>query len=282
MSVELPPSARALAALRIAGSSILSDVCPHVKAKLRQQLDGELSADDQVEAAKTCQRLLAIDPAETLIRATLVGVLARRGQGAAAERELARLRGPPAAAAPVIASARQLLADEEWRNGHFEVAQPIYRELLQQPNERDALRMLQVKSLALEGSPRQRALIFALLVGEPGQSTDGATAVYLVRELRAERKDGLPQYLEARQLHAHERYAESVALLVEARRLGLPTPEISIEATRLEAMARYASGDSAGAQRLWLEQKTGAGAKDLGLRAEADDWLERLYDASMH
>jgi hypothetical protein len=212
----------------------------------------------------------------------LVGVLARRGQAAAAERELARLAGPPAAAAPVIASARQLLADEQWRNGRFEAAQQIYRELVQQPNERDALRMLQVKSLALAGSPRQRALIFGLLVGEPGQATDGASAVYLLRELRAERNDGLPQYLEARQLYAHERYAESAALLAEAHRLGLPTREISIEATRLEAISRYAIGDQPGSQRLWLEQKTGAGTSDLGLRTEADDWLERLYDASMH
>jgi hypothetical protein len=274
MSVELPDAARALAKLRFAGTSILSSVCPHEKAKLRQELDGFLSADDQARATTTCQRLLAIDPAEASVRATLVGVLARRGQLAAAESELARLSSPPAAAAPLLASARQVLADEAWRGGHFAQAHQIYRELLAQPNERDPVRALQVKALALEGSARQRELVFSLLVGEPGQAIDGATAVYLARELRSQRSDGLALYLEARQLYGHERYAEAAELLAQARRLGLPTREIAIEALRLQAISRYAAGDLAGSQALWLEEKS-LGV-DLALEAEADDWLERI------
>jgi hypothetical protein len=221
---------------------------------------------------------LAIDAAETGVRATLVGVLARRGQDAAAAGELQRLEGPKAAAAPVITSARIALADEAWRNGRFERARQIYRELLVQPTDRDSLRMLQVKSLALEGSPRQRDLIFGLLIGEPGQATDGATAVYLLRELRAERTDGLPQYLEARQLYGRERYAEAAELLARAQRLTLPTREIAIEARRIEAISRYGAGDPLQAQRLFRELDT-AGVEPA-LRAEANDWLERIDDAS--
>lgn len=277
MTVELPESARALAKVRFQGSSILSSVCPHVKAKLRQELDGHLAADDQAMAAATCNRLLAIDPAETLVRATLVGVLARRNQLAKAERELKRLLGPPPAAAPVIASARQMLADEAWRTGKFDRARATYRELLQQPNDRDSVRVLQVKSLALEGSQRERDLVFGLLVGEPGQAVDGAVAVYLAHELRAERKDGLPQYLEARQLYARERYADAAKLLAQARALGLPTREIEIEARRIAAISLFAIRDFEGSRMLWLAQD-GRGT-DLGLHAEAEDWLERVNAA---
>jgi hypothetical protein len=277
MTVELPAAARALAKQRFEGSSILSSVCPHVKAKWKQELEGYLSSDDRARAAATCGRLLAIDPAETSVRAVLVGVLARDRQSAAAERELQRLQGPPAAAAPVIASARQLLADEAWRNGQFDRAHEIYRQLLAQPNDRDSVRLLQVKAMALEGSVRERDLIFLLLVGEPGQATDGATAVYVARELRAERGDGLAHYLEARQLYSHERYAEAVLLLSQARRLGLPTREIALEARRIEAISRYAANDLPGSRSLWLE--IGASGSELALQAEADDWLERIDDA---
>jgi hypothetical protein len=204
-------------------------------------------------------------------------VLARSGQKAQAQSELARLVGPPPAPAPVIASARQLLADEAFRRRDYAEAGRIYRELALQPNERDALRMLQVKALALEGSPRARELLFALLVGEPGQAVDGATAVYLARELRAERADGLAPYLEARQLYARERYQAAAELLTRALALGLPTREIETEAVRLAAISRYATGELASSQQLWQRQQ--ASAQEQGLRIEAADWLERIADA---
>jgi hypothetical protein len=150
----------------------------------------------------------------------------------------------------------------------------MYRELLDQPSDRDGLRALQVKALALAGGARERALIFGLLVGEPGQPVDGAVAVHLARELRAVRQDGLPHYLEARQLLARERFAEAVPLLAQARQLGLPTPEILLEALRVEAIARYGAGDRPGSAELWRE------LADLSLApahdAEAAEWLQRI------
>jgi hypothetical protein len=273
-SEPLPDSARALAQQRFAGSSILSGVCPHEKAKLARELEGDLVAGDAAEAEDTCRRLLAIDPAETGVRATLAAILARQGDLAGAGTELARLQGPPSAAPSVIATARQLIADEAWRSGQPDAALGMYRELLDQPSDRDALRALQVKALALAGGTRERALIFGLLVGEPGQPVDGAVAVHLARELRAERRDGLPHYLEARQLLARERFAEAVPLLAEARRLGLPTPEILLEALRVEAIARHGGGDRPGSAALWRElaELSLAPAHD----AEAAEWLQRI------
>jgi hypothetical protein len=82
-------------------------------------------------------------------------------------------------------------------------ARETYRALLEQPLDDDQRRLLQVKLLACESEkPRERALIFELLVGEPGERADGATAVHLARELREQRSDGLPHYLEARRRFA--------------------------------------------------------------------------------
>lgn len=276
-TVPLPESARALAQQRFTGSSVLSSICPHVKAELARELDGHLSAGDGEQAARTCRALLEIDPADTGVRATLAAVLARTGQLDAAHSELGALQGPEPAAPTVIASARQLLADEALRGGRHAEALAIYRELLAQPNDRDTLRMLQVKSLALTGSARERDLVFALLVGEQAPA-DGATAVYLTRELREVRKDGLPHYLEARQLLMRERYAEAAALLAQARKLGLPTAEIALEALRVEAICRHGAGELQHAATLWRELK--AKAPDPALHAEADEWLARARHAT--
>lgn len=273
-TVPLPDAARALAQQRFTGSSILSSVCPHEKAKLTRELEGDLAAGDAAEAEDTCRRVLAIDPAETGVRATLAAVLARQGDLAAARAELERLQRPPPAAPTVIAAARQMIADEAWRSGRPEAALAIYRELLGQPSDRDALRVLQVKTLALEGSARQHELIFGVLVGEPGRAVDGATAVYLLRELRAERSDGLPYYLEARQLLNRERFADAGRLLAEARLRGLPTPEIALEAVRAEALARFATGDLARSAELWRE--LARRSSSAGLIAEASEWLQRV------
>ena len=111
------------------------------------------------------------------------------------------------------------------------------------------------------------------MVGEPGQRSDGATAVHLARELRAERSDGLPQYLEARQLYFQKRFARAAALLGEARRLGLPTRELQSEATRVEAISLYATSDLAGATARFQE------LRDDGVpahRADAEDWLSHI------
>jgi tetratricopeptide (TPR) repeat protein len=274
MAVPLPEAARALAKQRFAGSSILSSVCPHAKAQLRAELDGQLMADDTAEAQQTCERLLAIDPAEAGVRVTLVAILARRGKPDAAALELGKLEGPPAAAPPLIAAARQALGDEAWRNRRFDEAERVYDELLGWPNDRDALRQLQVRRLAFSGSARQRDLIFSLLVGEPGVATDPVVAVHLARELRIERTDGLPQYLEARQLFARERFAESCELLSQARRLSLPTRELALEATRLLATCHFANGAFDASAALWKE--LGAAPDQLGVQAEAQDWLARI------
>jgi hypothetical protein len=274
MSIELPAQARALAQQRFAGKSVLSSVCPHEKAKLGRELQGHLAAGDGGEAARVCRKLLAIDPLESGARAALAAVLARNGDLHAAQAELIELAKPGAAPPPVVAGARMLMGDEAWRAGRLPQARLIYRQLLTEPFDRDTLRVLQVKALALEGSAREQALLFALLIGEPGRPADGTYAVHLARELRAERRDGLPHYLEARQLYMRERFTEAASLLAQARGLGLPTPELALEALRIEAIARYGDGAHEASRELW--QELAAESTDLAVRAEAADWLQRI------
>jgi hypothetical protein len=98
--------------------------------------------------------------------------------------------------------------------------------------------------------------------------------VYLLRELRAERSDGLPHYLEARQLLNRERFADAARLLAEARDRGLPTPEIALEAVRVEAVARFATRELARSAELWRELAKRSDAP--ALQAEAGEWLQRI------
>ena len=115
--VELPAEARALARLRFERPGIFSQTCPHRVANLQTELRAALGAGDDVRAARTCRRILRIDPNHTSTRANLVGTLARLGRQDAAREELARLVGPPSAAPPLVAAARLRLADALWRRG---------------------------------------------------------------------------------------------------------------------------------------------------------------------
>jgi hypothetical protein len=268
----LPDAARALAELRFSGGSIVSSICPHQVAERKEVLGQDLASGDDQGAATTCRDILAMDARDAATRATFVVLLARGGDVVRSNQEFSALEADKAPRA-LLSATRQALADEAWRAGRRQEAAREYEGLLSAPQGRDARRLLQVKALAAAGPGRQAELLFGLLVGQPGVATDGATAVHLARELRAERDDGLAHYLEARQLFNQARFAETARLLSEARALGLPTSELAAEAMRVEATSRYASGNHATARalwgRLWREG-------DLAQRAEAADWLARV------
>jgi tetratricopeptide (TPR) repeat protein len=274
--VPFPEKTQALAAFRFSGGSVLSTVCPHTRAQLKQELGGLLASTDDKAAQAMCRKVLEIDPTDVSVRATLVALLSRAGDQKGSDAELATIAAGQGNAA-VVAGARQMLADEAFRRKDFAAARATYRELLDAPQDRDALRQLQVKTLAMDATPRARQLLFDMLIGEPGRGTDGGSAVYFARELRSERSDGLPHYLEGRQLYFQGRLAESVALHDDALRLGLPTPELTAEAVRVRAVALYALGKLNEAQQafeqLWQLNEA---RPDLGYGTEADDWRKRI------
>jgi len=109
-------------------------------------------------------------------------------------------------------------------------------------------------------------------------SVFASSAVYFTRELRAERTDGIPQYLEARQMFFQKRFSESVALNDDALSLGVPTLELRAEAVRLRAIALFALGKLPAAR--WAFQQLGKIHEQhpgLGYGAEAAYWLVRTF-----
>jgi tetratricopeptide (TPR) repeat protein len=287
-SQPLAASALALARARFSGGGILSAVCPHTLAKLRDELRADVNAGDDPSAKRTCDRILALDNQDSSTRASLAALLARMGKIQDAQREL-ELLTKSGAPAPYLAAVKQSLADRALREGHSKDALALYSELLEQPLEDDQKRLLQVKRLGAEAAAqggdaqadghKQSALLFDLLVGAPGEHADGAVAVYLARELRSVRSDGLAQYLEARQLFFQARFGFASALLREARERGLPTPELSAEALRVEAVSRVALGELETATELFTRYaQTGSAAR----AAEADDFIARIRFIQKH
>jgi tetratricopeptide (TPR) repeat protein len=271
----LPTSSRtrALAKARFSGKSIFSTVCPHALASLRVALRADLSAGDDMRALRTCREILDIDPADGETRASLVTLHARLGQDGDARTQLDALLAPDTAQPALAALARHAVADEYLRRGERTQAAALYEALLREPLDEDGMRTLQVKAMAAASDEAQARVLLDLLVGAPGERADPATAVHLARELRALRGDGLPHYLEGRQLLFQERFARAASLLTTALQLGLPTPELTREAQRTLALASFGSGDLAAAER-WF----GVMARDpaLGRAAEGLDGLARI------
>lgn len=267
----MPVAAAALAKQRFSGDPVLSAVCPHQVAGLKEALQRDLASGDLSAAETQCARILAIDQGDDRVAAARVRLLARQGKLDQARAALAALK--QTAPAALVAMTQQSLADALVRRSQYDLAEPIYRELLLAPQTQDSLRLLEVKLVALKGSPQERNLLFRLLVGGKQRPTDPLLALYLARELRRYRNDGLPFYLEARQLYHHGHGNSAIALLERSLRLGLPTATLQQEAQRMLGIALVANGDLVAAKALWTALRTQGNA---ALRWHAEDFLTRI------
>ncbi|MGB8330095.1 MAG: hypothetical protein WCE62_08190 [Polyangiales bacterium] len=266
--VPVTPNDRGIAELELAQPSIFSAVCPHELAKLRADLSGDEAAQDDVRTVATCRAILDIDENEAQARAALVGALARAGDDAAALEELDALRAAMNAPKPVVAAALEHYADASWTLGKLDDAADRYAELLLIPRTEGAARQTEVKKLALDASPAERALIYEMLLDR----SSSPVVVHLAHALATLRNDGLGQYLEARQLIGQNRFALALPLLQDAERLGLPTLRLEHELDRLLgitlfALGRYPESAAAWASRAWTSRSASA---------EAASWLERI------
>ena len=270
-TVTLPPSAAALAQQRFGHPGVLSAVCPHRMAAMQSALHGAMQAGDLVEALVQCDAALALDKDQANFAAAKAVALARSGNIRAARQSLSSLA--TIASAPLIASTRQAIADALAEHGDFSEADREYAQLEQAPQTQGSLRELQVKRLGLQGSARQRELLLTLLLDRPGEEHDPGLAVHIARELRSERSDGLPHYLEARQLYFHEHFIPAATLFTTALTVGLPSAELNAEARRLEALCLLASGKLDAARQRYQElSRQGTAAS----RWEARDFLARI------
>jgi hypothetical protein len=241
-ATPLPERAAALAKQRFERPGVFAQVCPHAIERLGQELASALSAGDLPRAATKCREVLDIDPGDTGTRATLTGVLARQGDDAGAERELALLTGKKRAPSPTIARARLAIADAALVRGEFAAAERTYRALLGEPLAESEARQLEVRLLALEAGDPTRRLIAELLIGRVGRDTGARAAMHLIHALEPLRSDGLAHYLAARQLAGEERHDLAYPLLREALSRGLSTRRLRAEALRMRAVSAFVLG----------------------------------------
>jgi tetratricopeptide (TPR) repeat protein len=278
MSVALPQSALGLAKARFAKRTIFSSVCPHEVARLRSRLEADRLATQYKQAEETCREILQIDPSDIDAHRELITSFARDGEIKAAQRALHGIKKRNASPS-LIALARQEIADAYWRIGREGEALRLYRSLVTLPHSNDTARVLEVKILALEGGAEQARLLRELLIGSDGMRPDGVTAIHLARELRDLRSDGLPYYLEARQLYFRQRFLLAATLLQRARQAALPTKRLRIEALRLEGIARYTLDQFATSKALFTRLEREA---EGAYRVEARDWMERIRYTASH
>jgi tetratricopeptide (TPR) repeat protein len=272
MNVPLSQSALGLAKARFAKGTVFSSVCPHEVARLQSRLEADRQAAQYEQAQETCHEILRIEPNDVAANLKLVMSLARNHEIEAAQRrlrEIERIKAPP----PLLALAKQEIADAYWRADQKDEALRQYRTLLKLPHSNETARVLEVKILALEASAEQSQLLRDLLIGSDEMPTDGVTAIHLARELRPYRTDGLPYYLEARQLYFRQRYAIAATLLQKARQATLPTEKLSLEALRLEGIARFALDQFIDSRTLFTKLERETNSAD---RVEAQDWKGRI------
>jgi tetratricopeptide (TPR) repeat protein len=267
--IELDPRKLALAELRFSRSSIFATTCPHVLARLQQELGADLAAGDDRRVVRTCREILSIEEGDLGARLALVGALARRGQLDEARAELASLEeGAPA---PLVAMAKERLADALWLRGDREAARALYEALLELPQSDDERRGREVKLLAIETGGAVGRHVRDLLVGPDARGVPAPIAVHLARGIADAREDGLGAYLEARQLIQNERWDLAWPLLQVAKERGLPSERFDDELLRMTAISAFALGRLDESRALFETARSRP-----ALRNDANDWLARI------
>ena len=149
----------------------------------------------------------------------------------------------------------------------------MYSALLDEPQGEDALRLLEVKRMALDTPSVERSLLFQILVGRDGIPADAATTVYLADRLSELRTDGLGTYLAARQLFYAQRFDLAAEQMRRAQVQGLPTRLLGLAALRVQAVSLFARGQLDESSRAWTQLGRQG---DLAHQLEVLDWQRRI------
>lgn len=247
--VPMPEGALALARVRFERRGMFSAICPHVIARLRGELSLARASGDEPTVRGVCAQILALDPNDASARVARVGALAREGRIAEAARAREALLQDRRLPSPYISAVDLAFADAAVERGEFDRAREAYDALLRAGLTEDALRVIEVKRLALDAPPPERRRILDIVLGRNGLGASSALAVHLGHGLTAMRADGLGPYLVGRQLVNDARFAYAVRVLREAERRGLPTVRLARENARLLALALEGSGECEEAEK---------------------------------
>lgn len=269
----VPTSERTLtrARTRFRRASVFGRACPYELEDLTDEAARLLDAGDVRRASEAFTTLVARDPTDLRLRASLAVARVRAGDVAAAERiavEAATALGPAAGN-----RIRTTIGDAVWRWRGPAEARALYETLDVALLEEDEARTLTLKLTTLRLGGDYAEAFRDLLVGRG--ELDAAPVVGTARFAALRPQTPLTAYFVGRQLFQHERFADALATLDAATVDRLDDARVRAEARRMVAVARYRLGDLVGARAMFDALATDA-ERPEGLRDAARDWIDRI------
>jgi len=246
--------------------SIFEKICARTVAELRRQAEEHGRLGERESGIAAWQTILGFDPENIRYRLEFAEFLISVDLLDQAETQLNQAMSRDTNAVEK-AVALELLGDVMWRRGDAEHAQTNYRTCMESGVSSDRLRMLQVKSLALERAPAVARIAFEYLLD--GDNDLGAYGPS--KWVAAAADDPLGHYLLGRRLHSAERYDDAI-IEIQASLTGLPEGVLADEARFLLTSAYYFVGNLDAAE-LALRPLTGAPEPYATL---ATEWSHRI------
>jgi len=266
--LKLPEAVPAIARARFDRPSLWGRKCPHAVDLQRKEAERAQEKGDYLQARRTYEELLRLDPHDEGARLAMAGCFLRRGEKQDATRILSAIIADESASRIVQNRALSQLADIDFEGGDYDRAALRYSELATRSLDEDALRTIDVKTGSL-GDVRARRAIAAYLVGTPERGVDAMTAGALLGSWAAEDPtDGLPEYLLGKDLANRGFYSDAADRLDRALAKRLPPGRVLREALRQRVIVACALGDGAAAHKaygIWVDK----GAEPFAARRDA-------------
>lgn len=247
--------------------SIFRRTCAHEVARVAARARGARLRGDLEREVELRRRALEVAPEDPGHLEALAETLLRAGRHEEAGATLeAAAKGAPGTRRRIA----ELRGDLYWKLERLRDARETYAALLRERPPPEAARRLAVKIAALDhpvAGPRVRRLLL-------DDSGDASLRLLEMRELVAAAPGfAVAPYLLGRQLVQRREYREAARWLAEAVRLGLPGPDLGVEARRLLGIATYHLRDYTGAVRHFTEVVHTRLSE--GSVLDANDWIER-------
>jgi hypothetical protein len=266
-SEPAPPRAVALAQQRFAMPAILRRPCAHEVAELRREAASILAGGDPGRAAALLARCAALEPADPALLVDLRRAQLRAGDAAGASATEQRTLSHPNLSQPLRAALLVESGDAAWAASDVTTARERFLAALALIEPEPSERAVRARLWALVDSRRSAALRKLLADADTGPET-----VLAIKELDdAERAEGLPSYLLAKQLQNRGAWETSRRYLLQALSRRLPHPLFVEEALRMQGIAALHLGDAVRGRAAFDELAKNARP---GRALEARRWLE--------
>ncbi len=280
---QMSPAALDFARAKFARPSVFGRICPHEIDATRRHADACRDAAEYTRAADLYRDVLARDPHDWAAKQALGALEQRFVPGDVAvegTRALTELAADPVAPVSWRERAGEAVADQLWLEGHAADASAMFRELATRAQDEDRGRTLEVKALAAADPTLNpvRDFLVGTGTGAHGRPPDPQVALPELGGLTALTPHSLlVDYLLAKNLIAHNRFAESAPLFDRTMSVAPPPPATPLpdrvrrESFRERAIAACVQRDEATKAQLRrdLDEPTSPYAAHRGGRYES-------------